>query len=243
MPDHQAENRTARRVPRRTARLDCRPAADRRASARRLQRGEVRGRGLLAQCPEGGDGGEMPRPGPDLARFPVVDRLRRRAHEQAAFGRRQPEPPALREQALGAEPGTPRSGLGLGRRRRLRAGTAQAAQLLLERLRAALQRGDVRAMAAQRFLEGQAFAPQFLAGDPGDLVLEEGGNVRHGCDCAAVPASARRPRPGRGYRRRIGGELPSTNGDDRASCASSAARCAPPGGCAKPSARPSDRAR
>src|SRR5205085_10277432 len=111
------------------------PVACRRALAARLARRDVGGGVLLAERAEGGDGGEVARPRPHLARFPVVDRLRRRAEEHAAFGGREAEPAPLREQALGAEAGPAARTVGLvGRRRRLRVGLAQAAQLLLERL-------------------------------------------------------------------------------------------------------------
>src|SRR4051794_1390540 len=56
-----------------------------------------------AQLPEREDRGQVLRARARLALLPVVDRLRRRADQKAAFGCGQPQAATLRRQAPGAE--------------------------------------------------------------------------------------------------------------------------------------------
>jgi hypothetical protein len=56
---------------------------------------------------------------------------------------------------------------------------AQPLDLLLQRLHAALEVGDLRAVLRDGFLEGLGFAAHFLAGDPGDFAFKDRSDVWH----------------------------------------------------------------
>src|SRR4051794_19929441 len=111
-------------------------------SLRRLERVEDRLGLLAAELAQCRDGRQVLGTRARLAVFPLVDRLARRAEQQAAVVRRQAQALAMRGQALGAEAKALHAlalivGLDFGRHRLAVAPAfafAEAAQLLLERL-------------------------------------------------------------------------------------------------------------
>ena len=159
---------------------------DERSALRRSIEGRSQARSCFAfsQSAKARNGGQVLGAGTDRANFPVVDRLGRSTDEEAALGRRKAQSLALRNQTLGAEPqpfGWYRFALG---RRRLPLALAQAAEVVLEFLRATLERCDLGAVGPRRLPEGKSLAAHLFSGDAGNLAFEESCNVWHGSHCA-----------------------------------------------------------
>ena len=101
----------------------------------------------------------------------------------------------MRRQALGAEAKrlVGRLVVAVGPRLGFGPTLAQPAQLLLERLGAALQVGNLRALGADGLFQWNGFAANFLAGNAGDFGFKEGCNVWHGRHCAVPWADPPKP--------------------------------------------------
>ena len=146
---------------------------------------QPRSRFPLAQAPEGHDGRQVPGQRAGFALLPVVYGLSGSAHQKPTVLCRQRKPLPLGSQALRTETDPLRRHLARHGRRSSRTGLAQAAQFLFQRLCTPLERGNLCSAGSRRLLQSQGFAAHFFSSDAGNLALEDGCNVRHGCDCAA----------------------------------------------------------
>jgi aspartyl protease family protein len=61
--------------------------------------------------------------------------------------------------------------------------TGATARNMLQRLGAALERGDLGKVGGHGLLQVQGLASHFFSSDPRNLVLEDGCNAWHGCRC------------------------------------------------------------
>ena len=115
-----------------------------------------------------------------LTLFPVVDRLPRRADEEAALGRRQSEALPLGRHALGAETSARGNGVFVRcNRSRRRPSPTDATKLALELEHSALQGSDFGAVGCGGLLEGRGLASDLFARDTGDFLFQNRCDIRH----------------------------------------------------------------
>jgi hypothetical protein len=133
-----------------------------------------------SQAPHRVDRRKVLRAGTHPALFPVVDGLRRRADQKAAFGGRQAQALSLACHAPGAEASAFSDGF-VVRRDWLRRASALPCppKLAFELSHPALQRRDLQAVARGGFPERGGLAADLLPRNAGDFVLESSCNVRH----------------------------------------------------------------
>ena len=141
---------------------------DRIRSADRSEVGSIR---PSAEAPQGGDRLQMLGMRPNLAFFPVVDRLGGRAKKESAFARRDAQAATLRRQALGAEAERLGRSLLLSSYSSGSGPPGHDTQLLLQGLRAALERGDLRSVSGSCLLESDGLGANFLSRDAADFCL------------------------------------------------------------------------